>query len=93
MLLADELSLGLAPLVVERLLIALRKAADNGLGVLLVEQHVRKALKVADRVYVLQRGRIVYTGTGEEARRDIDVIEAAYLGGSGNNVAQVGGAA
>lgn len=93
MLLADELSLGLAPLVVERLLIALRKAADDGLGVLLVEQHVRKALTVADRVYVLQRGRVVYTGTGAEARRDIDAIEASYLSGSGANGEPNGGAA
>lgn len=93
MLLADELSLGLAPLIVERLLIALRKAADEGLGVLLVEQHVRKALNVADRVYVLQRGRVVYSGSGAEARRDIDAIEASYLSGAAHDDAAVGGAA
>ncbi|HYF44934.1 MAG TPA: ATP-binding cassette domain-containing protein, partial [Acidimicrobiales bacterium] len=58
-LLADELSLGLAPLIVSRLLQAVRTAADEqGVGVLLVEQHVRQALKVADRVHVMERGRI-----------------------------------
>ena len=61
-LLADELSLGLAPLVVTRLLQAVREAAERGVGVLLVEQHARQALAVADRVYVLQRGRIALDG-------------------------------
>src|SRR5436190_20624513 len=56
--LADELSLGLAPLVVERLMEALRDAASHGVGVLLVEQQVRAALAVADRGYVLRRGRV-----------------------------------
>jgi sulfate-transporting ATPase len=78
-LLADELSLGLAPIVVGRLLQALRSAADDGLGVLLVEQHVRKALAVADRVIVLRRGKVVYTGTAAQATADIEQIEAGYL--------------
>ena len=79
-LLADELSLGLAPLIVDRLLQAVRAAADErGVGVLLVEQHVRKALAVADRVYVMERGKIVMTGTADEARANLAEIEAAYL--------------
>jgi branched-chain amino acid transport system ATP-binding protein len=79
-LLADELSLGLAPLIVDRLLATVREAADErGVGVLLVEQHVRKALTVADRVYVMERGRIVMTGTADEARANLVEIEAAYL--------------
>jgi branched-chain amino acid transport system ATP-binding protein len=79
-LLADELSLGLAPLIVDRLLATVREAADTrGVGVLLVEQHVRKALTVADRVYVIERGRIVMTGTADEARANLADIEAAYL--------------
>jgi branched-chain amino acid transport system ATP-binding protein len=57
-LLADELSLGLAPLVVDRLLRAIRQAADHGVAVLLVEQHIAKAMEVADRAYVMRRGRI-----------------------------------
>jgi branched-chain amino acid transport system ATP-binding protein len=79
-LLADELSMGLAPLVVKRLLDAVVRAAkQQGTAVLLVEQHVRKALTVAARVYVMERGRIVMTGTADEARANLVEIEAAYL--------------
>ena len=83
-LLADELSLGLAPIIVANLLQAVRDAADErGVGVLLVEQHVRQALKIADRVYVMERGRIVLSGTADEVGGQLDKIEAAYLAGSG----------
>jgi len=83
-LLADELSLGLAPLVVANLLQAVRAAAtDRGVGVLLVEQHVRQALGVADRAYLMERGKIVLSGTADEVRGQLDRIEAAYLAGSG----------
>jgi branched-chain amino acid transport system ATP-binding protein len=79
-LLADELSLGLAPLIVDRLLASVREAADQrGVGVLLVEQHVRKALTVADRVYVMERGKIVMTCTATEAQANLEQIESAYL--------------
>ena len=78
-LLADELSLGLAPLVVERLLAAVRAAADRGVGVLLVEQQIRNALEVADRAYVLNRGRIVLEGTADELRSRGADIESFYL--------------
>ena len=80
LLLVDELSLGLAPLVVKRLLETVRRlATEQSTGVLLVEQHVRQALHIADRVYVMQRGRIVMSGTGDEVRGRIDEIEATYL--------------
>jgi branched-chain amino acid transport system ATP-binding protein len=80
LLLADELSLGLAPMVVTRLLNTVRRvASEDATGVLLVEQHVRKALAIADRVYVMQRGRIVISGTVDEVRDRIDEIEAGYL--------------
>ncbi|HCB06557.1 MAG TPA: ABC transporter ATP-binding protein, partial [Nocardioides bacterium] len=80
-LLADELSLGLAPMVVERLLSAVRAAADSGVAVVLVEQHVRQALAVADRVHVLRRGRVVLSGSAEELSHDADGIAAHYLTG------------
>ena len=64
LLLVDELSLGLAPLVVRELLPTVRQvAAETGAGVLLVEQHVGMALAVADRAYLLDRGRIAAGGT------------------------------
>jgi branched-chain amino acid transport system ATP-binding protein len=79
-LLADELSLGLAPIIVQRLLRAVRRAADDdGVGVLLVEQHVRQALDFADRIYVMQRGRVVLTGPAAELRNQRAGIERAYL--------------
>jgi branched-chain amino acid transport system ATP-binding protein len=80
-LLADELSLGLAPIIVTNLLQAVRQAADEGVGVLLVEQHVRQALKIADRVYVMERGHIALSGTTAEVSGQLDRIEAAYLTG------------
>jgi branched-chain amino acid transport system ATP-binding protein len=79
-LLADELSLGLAPLIVSRLLATLRTAAhDHGVGILLVEQHVRQALAIADRVYVMDRGTVTLSGAAEDMRGRLDEIEAAYL--------------
>jgi branched-chain amino acid transport system ATP-binding protein len=82
-LLADELSLGLAPIIVTNLLKAVRAAAsERGVGVLLVEQHVRQALKVADRVYLMERGHIILSGTSAEIVGQLDKIEAAYLSGN-----------
>lgn len=78
-LLVDELSLGLAPLVVGRLLAAVRAAADRGVGVLVVEQHVRKVLQIADRVYLIRRGRIELEGKASELGERVDEIEAAYF--------------
>jgi branched-chain amino acid transport system ATP-binding protein len=79
LLLIDELSLGLAPLVVTRLLEGVRAAADRGVGVLLVEQHVDQALKVADHVCVLERGRIVLQGPKADVQHRVHEIEASYL--------------
>jgi branched-chain amino acid transport system ATP-binding protein len=79
-LLIDELSLGLAPMIVRRLLAQLSAAAaEHGTGVLLVEQHVRKALEVADAGYILNRGRIVLQGTGADLRGRMSEIESSYL--------------
>ena len=90
-LLADELSLGLAPQVVTRLLAAVRDAADRGVGVLLVEQHVRKALGVADRVYVLQQGRVTWSGSADEARDRRRELEASFLSGGAASAARHAG--
>ena len=79
LLLVDELSLGLAPLVVDRLLQAVRASADDGMGVLLVEQHVHKALAIADRVLVLRRGVVELDGSATDLRDRVDEIQAAYL--------------
>jgi branched-chain amino acid transport system ATP-binding protein len=80
LLLADELSLGLAPMIVKRLLETVRRAAnEQQMGVLLVEQHVRQALRIADRVYVMQRGRVVISGAVDDVRGRLDEIEATYL--------------
>ncbi|HVM13781.1 MAG TPA: ABC transporter ATP-binding protein [Egibacteraceae bacterium] len=79
LLLADELSLGLAPLIVDRLLQAVRAAADAGTGVLMVEQHAQKALKYADRVLVMRRGTLEMSISATEARARLGEIEDAYL--------------
>jgi branched-chain amino acid transport system ATP-binding protein len=79
--LADELSLGLAPIIVTRLLRSVRMAAESGLGVLIIEQQVRAALSIADRGYVMQHGRIVLEGTAAELSARIEEIEATYLSG------------
>jgi branched-chain amino acid transport system ATP-binding protein len=78
-LLIDELSLGLAPLVVGRLLERVRDAAASGVGVLLVEQQPATALRVADRGYVLSGGRIRFAATSGEMLAHLAEIEAMYL--------------
>jgi branched-chain amino acid transport system ATP-binding protein len=79
-LLADELSMGLAPLIVKRLLDAVvRIAKQQHTAVLLVEQHVRKALEYCDRAYVMHRGRIELSGSTGELRGRLDEIEDRYL--------------
>jgi branched-chain amino acid transport system ATP-binding protein len=81
-LLVDELSLGLAPVVVDRLLVGVRAAAEQGTGVLLVEQQIRAALEVADFAYVMRRGRILLQGAAADLRGRIPEIEALYLAGA-----------
>jgi len=79
LLMLDEPSLGLAPRMVDELLAITRRIADAGTTVLMVEQNVRKALAVADRGYVLERGRLVASGPARLLARS-SVIRQAYLG-------------
>jgi branched-chain amino acid transport system ATP-binding protein len=81
LLLIDELSLGLAPVIVESLLPVVRSVADEqGCAVLLVEQHVHLGLEVADRGYVLSHGEIVLEGSAGRLREDRGLLFASYLG-------------
>jgi branched-chain amino acid transport system ATP-binding protein len=82
LLIVDEMSLGLAPIIVERLLPVLRTVADEtGAGVLLIEQHVDLALSVADRAYVLSHGDLVLEARADHLRANRHLLEASYLGG------------
>jgi branched-chain amino acid transport system ATP-binding protein len=81
LLLVDEMSLGLAPVIVERLMPVLRRiAAELGTAVMFVEQHVPQALELADRAYVMVSGSIVLQGSAAELRQDRELLEASYLG-------------
>ncbi|HEY3716456.1 MAG TPA: ATP-binding cassette domain-containing protein [Jatrophihabitantaceae bacterium] len=81
LLMIDEMSLGLAPIIVERLLPTLRSIADErGTAILLVEQHLNLALEVADRAYVLSHGELALEGNSNELAQRRDVLEASYLG-------------
>ena len=80
LLMVDELSLGLAPIIVKRLLKNLRQLADEGLGILVVEQHVEQVLQVADRVTVLARGRVSFDGVPSDLAGQRERLATAYLG-------------
>mgnify|MGYP001021317726 FL=1 len=81
LLLIDEMSLGLAPIIVEQLLPVLRSiASETGSGIVLVEQHVGLVLEVADRAYLLSQGRVVFDGTAAELRDRPELVESGYLG-------------
>jgi len=80
LLLLDEPSLGLAPLMVEKIFSVIQKVRDEGWTILLVEQNARQALEVADRGYVIETGQIILEGNSEELKSNAEV-EKAYLGG------------
>jgi branched-chain amino acid transport system ATP-binding protein len=79
LLLLDEPSMGLAPMIVAQIFEILREINSTGVTVLLVEQNAAQALALADRGYVLETGEVVLTGTGQELLAD-DRVRAAYLG-------------
>ena len=80
LLMLDEPSMGLAPILVEQIFDIIREFHKAGTTILLVEQNAGKALAMADRAYVMESGRIVLSGTGEELAKS-DSIKKAYLGG------------
>ena len=84
-LLVDELSLGLAPQIVKRLLARIRRAADSGAAVLIVEQHVSLGVGIADRACVIAGGGVALTMTGEEMSTRLPEIEAVYLSPAPND--------
>jgi branched-chain amino acid transport system ATP-binding protein len=78
-ILIDELSLGLAPVVLKRLIPTIRTVAESGVGVLLIEQFATIALGLAQRAYVLEGGRLRFAGLASELRERPDLLESAYL--------------
>ena len=78
-LLVDELSLGLAPVVVKRLVPTLERVAEGGAGVLLIEQFAHVALGLAKSAYILEGGRIRYHGTAKELKERPELLHSAYL--------------
>jgi branched-chain amino acid transport system ATP-binding protein len=81
----DELSLGLAPVVVKRLMPVIERVAESGAGVLLIEQFAHVALALATTAYVIEGGEIQYSGTAAELRDNPDMLHSAYLLGSGKH--------
>ena len=75
----DELSLGLAPVVVQRLIPTIRSVAEAGIGVLLIEQFATVALGLSERAYVMEGGRIRYEGAAKELREKPELLHSAYL--------------
>jgi branched-chain amino acid transport system ATP-binding protein len=90
-LLIDEMSLGLAPVIVQRLMALVRRLADQGIGILLVEQYAALALKIGDSAYVLNRGKVVLGGSASELLEDGAKLRRAYLGAGSDSLAAAGG--
>jgi len=80
LLMLDEPSLGLAPLIVRDILLIVRKLRDDGVSILLVEQNARAALESSDHGYVLETGEIALSGPSEQLESD-PRVQATYLGG------------
>jgi branched-chain amino acid transport system ATP-binding protein len=81
-MIVDELSLGLAPVVVKRLMPVMERVAEGGTGVLLIEQFAHVALALATKAYVIEGGEIQYSGTAAELRDNPDMLHSAYLLGA-----------
>jgi branched-chain amino acid transport system ATP-binding protein len=79
LMLLDEMSLGLAPLIVNELYKALREIRKRGITILFVEQNVRRSLTEADRAYIMEAGRVVLSGSATELREE-EKVKKAYFG-------------
>jgi branched-chain amino acid transport system ATP-binding protein len=90
--LIDELSLGLAPVVVKRLIPTIRTVAESGVGVLLIEQFATVALGLADRAHVMDRGRIRFSGAASDLRDRPELLRSSYLPGGADPAAAPGAA-
>lgn len=84
----DELSLGLAPVIIKRLVPALETIAASGVGVLLIEQYANVALAVASSAYVIEGGRIRYRGTSAELKEHPELLHSAYLSAGTDGASQ-----
>lgn len=80
LLMLDEPSMGLSPLLVDQIFATIKEIHKHGTTILLVEQNAKKSLEISDRAYVLENGKIAYSGTGKELIES-DNIKKAYLGG------------
>ncbi len=78
-ILVDEMSLGLAPLVVDRLVDVVVELAQDNIGILLIEQYTHLALKIADKVHVMSQGKVTYSGIAAEVRDNPDALQEIYL--------------
>jgi branched-chain amino acid transport system ATP-binding protein len=79
LMLLDEMSLGLAPIIINRLYKALQEIRERGITILFVEQNVKRSLQEADRAYILEVGRVTLSGTAEELREE-EGVKKAYFG-------------
>jgi len=79
LMLLDEMSLGLAPIIIKRLYKTLQEIRDRGITILFVEQNVRRSLEEADRAYILEVGRVTLSGTAEDLREE-ETVKKAYFG-------------
>jgi branched-chain amino acid transport system ATP-binding protein len=79
LMMIDELSLGLAPMIIESLFKIIKELNKTGVSILLVEQNIRQSLQIADRAYVLENGKVLLSGTGKELLEN-PMVREAYLG-------------
>ena len=85
MLLLDELSLGLAPQIVDQLFATLSRICQWGVSIVLIEQNIHRSLSIAKRAYILERGQVSFSGTPAELEHD-ETLHRAYFGNTTNRL-------